>query len=108
MYNITVEEANGKGWLDGPFGPKEVDERLGPIWIPLRRFAVKQKGKLRPIDDCAESRVNDTFTAIEKISLGAMSHIVWAALVLLGHCLHHSRVEVRLSNGEELKAKACA
>ena len=104
LYNITVEEASGKGWLEGPFGPKEVDERLGPIWIPLRRFAVKQKGKLRPIDDCAESRVNDTFTAIEKISLGAMSHIVWAALVLLRHCLHHSRVELRLSNGDELKA----
>lgn len=48
LFDITVVE---KSWLKGPLSPAEVDEVFGRAWLPVRRFPVEQKGKLRPIDD---------------------------------------------------------
>ena len=81
VYELTCDEAaDAKGWLDGPYTPAQIDEKLGTqTWIPLRRFGVSQKDKIRPVDDCSENNVNDAFTSVESISLGAMDHIVWSA-----------------------------
>lgn len=102
LYNITCEEASEKKWLDGPFLPGEVDDMIGQSWIPLRRFAIMQKQKIRAIDDCSENCLNDAFTSVEKISLVAMQHIIWSAVVLMRHCLYHTHVQLRLSSGETL------
>ena len=57
LYATTLGEAAEKGWLEGPFSPQQIDERFGS-WIPVRRFAVVQKGRLRPIDDFKENMLN--------------------------------------------------
>ena len=75
LFETTVLEASEKGWLKRPFTPKDMDERFGGKWLPVRRFAVKQKGKLRPIDDLKENRVNDAFTSTEKAV--SMLWITW-------------------------------
>ena len=57
LYATTLEEAAAKGWLEGPFSPQQISERFGS-WLPVRRFAVVQKGRLRPIDDFKENMLN--------------------------------------------------
>ena len=48
-------------WLDGPFDVKDMHEQLGDEWLPVRRFGIMQKEKLRPIDNFKESMLNLTF-----------------------------------------------
>ena len=107
VYELTCDEAaDAKGWLDGPYTPAQIGEKLGTqTWIPLRRFGVSQKDKIRPVDDCSENNVNDAFTSVESISLGAMDHIVWSALTLCRHCVFHHSVDLRLSDGTRLAGK---
>ena len=67
LYRITCEEADEKAWLDGPHSPSDVSKMLGTEnWLPVRRFALRQKGKLRPIDDMKENRLNDAFASGDK------------------------------------------
>ena len=82
LYRITLEEAGEKGWLDGPLTAGEVDQRFGGQWIPVRRFAVEQRGKLRPIDDLRENRVNEAFSSTERATLYALDHLMWMSIFL--------------------------
>ena len=102
LYDITLREATEKQWLKGPYTFEEITERVGQQWLPVRRFCVEQKGKLRPIDDFCENRLNATFTTVDKITLKTMDHIVWAALIVFKHCLHTREMQFVLRNGEEL------
>jgi hypothetical protein len=61
LHDITESEAGDKRWLEGPFSAEQVGALVGREWIPVQRFAVKQKNKLRPIDNFAENRVNDAW-----------------------------------------------
>ena len=62
LLDISREEASVKGWLRGPRTPSEVDGLLGTSdWIPVRRFAVVQNSRARPIDDLRENHVNAHF-----------------------------------------------
>ena len=80
-----------KQWLKGPYTFEEITERVGQQWLPVRRFCVEQKGKLRPIDDFCENRLNSTFTTVDKITLKTMDHIVWAALIVFQALPSHQR-----------------
>ena len=102
LYDITLREAAEKQWLEGPFTHGEISAKLGPKWLPVRRFCVEQKGKLRPIDDFCENRLNSTFTTVDKITLKTMDHIVWAALIVFKHCLHAREMRFVLKDGREL------
>ncbi|CAE7214910.1 unnamed protein product [Symbiodinium sp. CCMP2592] len=57
LYDVTLQEATQKKWLDGPMTPGDIGKRF-EAWIPVRRFCVVQKGRLRPIDDFKENLVN--------------------------------------------------
>ena len=75
LLAITRKEAAEKGWLDGPHTIKDVFAQH-QTWLPVRRFAVQQGDKLRPIDDFKENRVNEAsrpepFAA----SLGGRTHV---------------------------------
>ena len=83
LYDVTLAEASDKAWLKGPFTPTEVDRRFDGRWLPVRRFPVVQKGKLRPIDDLRENRVNDAFSSTERATLYALDHLVWASIFLM-------------------------
>ena len=77
LYETTLIEAVEKHWLEGPYDVSEMHSKLGEHWLPVKRFCVVQKGKLRPIDNFKESMLNLTFGCYEKIELKAMEHILW-------------------------------
>ena len=67
LWSITEEEAAEKGWLQGPLTWDELERKFGSAWIPVRRFAVWQRNKWRPIDDLSENGVNSTISCEERI-----------------------------------------
>ena len=84
LLDISREEASVKGWLRGPHTPSEIDRLLDTSdWIPVRRFAVVQNSRTRPIDDLRENHVNEAFSAAEKVTLQAMDHVLWSLNVLV-------------------------
>eukprot|EP00435_Cladocopium_sp_Y103_P073695 s366_g44.t1 len=106
LYDITLKEATEKQWLCGPLTYEQVNALFGQSWLPVRRFGVEQRSKLRPIDDFCENRLNSTFTTVDKISLRTMDHITWAALIICKHCLHTGDMKFVLSSGECLAGGA--
>ena len=57
LSDITLEEAQGKGWLNGPYSPEEISFHQRGTCYSGRRFGIWQKGKFRfrPIDDMKEN-----------------------------------------------------
>eukprot|EP00435_Cladocopium_sp_Y103_P031944 s3086_g8.t1 len=103
LFDITLTEATEKKWLQGPYCYEEVTQLLGRSWLPVRRFCVEQRGKLRPIDDFCENKLNNAFTTVDKISLRTMDYVVWAALIICKHCLHNHHMDFVLKDGERLR-----
>ena len=60
VWDKTMEEVE-QGWLSGPFSLEDIGEEE-PI---SRRFGLKQRDKVRPIDDFSASGVNDAVTSWE-------------------------------------------
>ena len=102
LYDITVDEAVSKKWLEGPYTPTEISVKVGEPWLPVRRFALHQKGKLRPIDDFKENRLNEAFSSSERIDLHAVDHLVWSAMMVLNCSLHRRDMHFKLDDGTEL------
>ena len=49
-----MEEASESvGWLRGPFTAEEVAQRQGPLWLPIRRFMLRQRAtqQAAPVDE---------------------------------------------------------
>ena len=105
LYDITLREANEKGWLEGPLDPSSVSDRHQGTWLPVRRFGVRQKGKLRPIDDMKENHLNDCFSSCDKIDLHALDHILWSLCVCVRFCKHRGAIDFKLSDGSRLKGQ---
>ncbi|CAE7256827.1 unnamed protein product [Symbiodinium sp. CCMP2592] len=89
-----------KSWLSGPYSYQELTEILGPHWIPVRRFAIFQRGKLRCIDDLSENSVNSSWEVAEKIDLRAMDELLWITSRLMQSIVDRGFVNLRLSSGE--------
>ena len=106
LYDTTLEEAGEKNWLEGPFQPSQIDDNMGSNWLPVRRFGVLQKDKLRPIDDFKENQVNNkTFASSEKLELRTMDHTLWSLFTVLKFLLFDGRLDFLLSSGEHLCAE---
>ena len=105
LYQITCEEATSKHWLEGPYSHQEVSTIVGDIWLPVRRFAVVQKEKVRPIDDFCENHLNRSFSSVDKISLKTMDHILWSLLTICKCCLHQRVMNFVLSDGRSLNGE---
>ena len=103
LYDVTLAEAAEKAWLKGPFGHAEMDRRFNGSWLPVRRFPVVQKGKLRPIDDLRENRVNDAFSSTERATLYALDHLVWASIFLMRLYKSGGSFSFTLSDGTVLE-----
>eukprot|EP00435_Cladocopium_sp_Y103_P066897 s26_g29.t1 len=103
LFDMTLVEATEKSWLRGPFTIAEVDQRHSGCWLPVRRFPVVQKRKLRPIDDFRENRVNESYSSTERASLYALDHLVWMAIFLMRLCKYGGEVSFELSDGSVLK-----
>eukprot|EP00435_Cladocopium_sp_Y103_P065000 s975_g26.t1 len=80
VWKQTLEECE-RGWLVGPLDPAEV-----PSDAPIsKRFGLRQKHKIRLIDDFSESSVNQTVTVSETPVLHTVD--VACALVAQFFCL---------------------
>ena len=101
LYEVTENERE-KGWLSNPKTWQELESTFGPRWVPVRRFAVEQRDKLRPIDDLAENGVNSAFAACDKLTLRALDELVWSAAFLMRSVMQRGEVRVKLSSGEEI------
>ena len=48
VWDETMEQTMpDKQWVKGPFTAEQITQRLGPSWVPSRRFGVRQNGKIR-------------------------------------------------------------
>ena len=70
LYEATLKEVE-KGFLEGPICPASL-----PLGSTLtKRFPVKQKNKVRPIDDYKASLVNFAVTQSEGVTIHTIDHI---------------------------------
>ena len=102
LYEMTLKEANVKGGLVGPYEPEQITTMIDGPWIPVRRFGIWQKGKLRPIDDFRENRVNESFSCGDKIDLHAMDNMLWTLLAFMRFTIHQEHCCLETSDGEVL------
>ncbi|CAE6964726.1 SLC24A2 [Symbiodinium natans] len=100
LFDITHAEFSEKGWLDPARSWDELEDYFKGSWVPARRFAVEQRGKLRPIDDLAENGVNSAFAPCDKLTLRAIDEIVWTAAFIMRALICKGSVHVPLSTGE--------
>ena len=59
-----------------PFSKTNRHKKLGPLWVASRRFALRQKSKIRLIDDLSEYGPNFAVGISEKIDLGGIDEVV--------------------------------
>ena len=103
LNDITRDEASTKGWLKGPLDFPAVEAEVGKHWLPVERFADKQKNKLRPIDNFASNKVNETWTCPEKLDLHAMDQLVWLTGVFYKCAVEKGTIDLVLSDGRRLQ-----
>ena len=101
LFEMTLKEAKEKSWLQGPRSPAEVS-RMFKRWLPVRRFCVQQRGKLRAIDDFRDNLLNTACCVSEKIVLQAIDHVVWSLNVLCHFYRSRGAFDFVLSTGERL------
>ena len=79
LYAATEKEVSESGVLRGPVPVSELDAKFGKLWVPARRFGLRQGTKLRPIDDFSEGGHNATVEAHFKVDLGGVDEVVAVA-----------------------------
>ena len=79
----TAEEEVSNNFIMGPyFSEGEVSSVLGHSqWSIVRRFVIAQEGgrKLRPIDNCLESQLNEAYTSTIKLELQDVDYVAATA-----------------------------
>ena len=71
VWDRTQEEVSD-GKASGPFTPRELDDMFQSMWIPVRRFGLRQGADIRPIDDFSEFGQNSTSSTWEKLILAVL------------------------------------
>ena len=104
LWEITVKEAKEKEWLKGPLTYEEINFLYDNDWLPVRRFAVFQKDKWRPIDDFSENGVNGSFGSMVKVDLRALDETVWISVAIM-RALKSGAFSFRLADGSFLEGK---
>jgi len=88
LWRSTIEERDAGG-IRGPYSEHELSSRLGPLWVPARRFGVQQGvkvdadgatvPKIRAVDNFSLPGTNSAFGADEKVSMLGLEQVVgWA------------------------------
>ncbi|CAE7942891.1 PRSS12, partial [Symbiodinium necroappetens] len=93
-----------KSWLEKPRGIHELDALMPTGWVPVRRFPVVQRGKLRPIDDLTESGTNGACGTLDKLDLRALDETVFTAMLIL-KCLKVGSFALKLGDGRVLRGR---
>eukprot|EP00435_Cladocopium_sp_Y103_P004644 s2855_g1.t1 len=103
LNDITRGEADSKGWLKGPLDEESLRKEVGDHWLPVERFAVGQRNKLRPIDNFSSNKVNEAWTSPEKLDLQALDHMIWLIGVFYKCAVDKRVVDLSLSDGRQLQ-----
>jgi hypothetical protein len=103
VWKQSLDEAQA-GWLIGPFySEAEVSTIVGSDkWVPTRRFPLKQRNKIRVIDDCKESGINDALKTTEKLNLMDSEALAVLLLHIAATCAN-GRMEMELQCGSKLE-----
>ena len=81
----TMDQASDEErWVVGPFSAEQVTERLGNLWVPSRRFGVRQNNKISAVDDFSQFLINSAVTCHEKIDFEGINSICATARFFLG------------------------
>ena len=78
VYDSTLKELE-RGLLVGPIDPDDIPKGS----TLTRRFGVRQKDKVRPIDDYKASLVNSSVTQAEMVTLHGIDHIACLGAAIL-------------------------
>ena len=70
----------------GPFTAEQMTARLGKLWVPSRRFGVRQSQKIRSVDDFSLYMINASVSTHEKIDLEGIDNICSVARFFMGSC----------------------
>ena len=98
VWKASKEEIDKK-WLRGPFSERELVELLGPLYVVSRRFGIRQKGKVRVIDDLSESLINSCFGTFETVDLGGVDELAVLSRTWLQAISDDRKVCFKLSDG---------
>ena len=104
VTSTTLEEVE-RGWLRGPFTPKQLDDRHGR-WVAARRFGIRQGDSTRVIDDYSEFGQNSTVGTFEKIDTGGvdvLANLVRGVLSAVGNDCRD--ISLELSDGTYLEGE---
>lgn len=103
VWNATIQERD-RQWCSGPFSASEISERVGKLWIPSRRFGLRQPGKIRLIDDLSEFQVNATLGLQEKLELGGLDEILAVARAMQ-ECVSSQSANISTFSGQDVRMK---
>jgi len=101
IYKGTIEERD-LGFCEGPMTPEQISEHLGTdSWLPLHRFGIEQKDKVRPIDNAQDNGANATSSRTEKLATSSIDNIVSTIRAWL---MKHQEIDLGVWALDEYKA----
>ena len=104
VEQITEEEV-AKGWLAGPYCPSALNREYG-VWLPARRFGIRQGRKTRVIDDYSLHGQNDAAAASEKVDMSGIDTLAAVSRLVLASAQSRDRtLELELSSGVVLRGR---
>ena len=104
VYAATIAEVTGTGLMRGPLDPSDLDAKYG-LWIPARRFGLRQGEKVRPIDDFSENGQNSTLRTLFKVDLGGVDEVVAVARAFAAAFTGGEEFEVEDEDGERHRGR---
>ena len=91
-----------RGWLRGPVSAADLTNRHG-LWVPARRFGIRQGSGTRVIDDYSELGQNACVETTEKVDVGGVDVIAGMIKGVLSAVDPETRqVSFKLSDGSVL------
>ena len=111
LYRLRVTDEDSevnREWARGPFSEMEMEDTLGPLFLPVRRFGVVQADKVRPVDGFSEFFHNACVTSTDKVNVSGVDAIaslirVWSMLISQGSRRPNRKILLRLSDGTTLE-----
>ncbi len=87
---------------------EQVEARVGPLWLPVRRSPLVQAGEVLMIDDFSAYGVNGALRICEKIIARGVDEIAGVGKALMEAVTDGSAVSVRLPGGRKLVGRLAA
>lgn len=104
VWDETLQQVS-KGWLTGPYTESQLDDRHSGVWIPSKRFGVRQGGKIRAVDDCSEFLINDATSVEEKLDLEGIDQFAAFARFWASEALRLQLQHTGCSTAGDLKGR---